>query len=338
MRRVSRRWDRCWSGLRGLHGGLDLVDAGRSVDVKGEEDVAPARMHVRRPAARLVEGTAVHLYLFDLLYHGQDSLLGLPYTQRRARLQDLGLDTDPVRTPWVPRRRGGRRGRQPQARPEGGVVGKPLASLYHAGQRRDWIKIKNVRHQEAIICGWQPGQGSRASTIGSLILGVYDDGRLGYAGNVGTGFTGAMLAGLQRQLVPLHRETTLRHACAAPVCPRRALGRTPPRRRGGVHRMDRRQEHASPELAGRSAPTRTLVMYTAKPEHPGWLTRALRPHAPPADRASASTSVRCGSSTFATAPTCGSAALRELRSTAWPRSLTSGPFPRVDRRHAAGGA
>jgi ATP-dependent DNA ligase len=37
------------------------------------------------------------------------------------------------------------------------VVGKPLASRYHPGQGRDWIKIKNAGHQEVIICGWQPG-------------------------------------------------------------------------------------------------------------------------------------------------------------------------------------
>jgi bifunctional non-homologous end joining protein LigD len=150
----------------------------------------------------------------------------------------------------VPRRRGRRPDRQPQARPEG-VVGMPLASRYHPGQRRDWIKIKNVRHQEVIICGWQPGWGSRASTIGSLILGVYDDGQLGYAGNVGTGFTEAMLAGLLRQLIPLHRETS---PFATAVPPRYARGAhwVEPRLvgEGGVHRMDRRREHAPPELAG----------------------------------------------------------------------------------------
>jgi hypothetical protein len=41
----------------------------------------------------------VQLYLFDLLHHGPDSLLGLPYTERRDRLEALGLDADPVRTP-----------------------------------------------------------------------------------------------------------------------------------------------------------------------------------------------------------------------------------------------
>ncbi len=58
-----------------------------------------SRMHVRRPPARLVEDTPVQLYLFDLLHHGTDSLLGLSYAERRDRLEELGLDADPVRTP-----------------------------------------------------------------------------------------------------------------------------------------------------------------------------------------------------------------------------------------------
>ena len=57
-----------------------------------------------------------------------------------------------------------------------------LASRYHPGGRRDWIKVKNIRHQEVIIGGWKPGEGASANTIGSLLLGVYDDDRLRYAG------------------------------------------------------------------------------------------------------------------------------------------------------------
>ena len=58
-----------------------------------------SRMHVRRPPARLTEETPVQLYLFDLLHGGPDSLLGLPCTGRRDRLEELGLDADPLRTP-----------------------------------------------------------------------------------------------------------------------------------------------------------------------------------------------------------------------------------------------
>ncbi len=164
-----------------------------------------SRMHVRRPTARLVEGTPVQLYLFDLLHYGEESLLGLPYTERRDRLEDLGLDADPVRTPPWYRDEAEIVLATSLAHGLEGVVGKPLTSRYYPGGRRDWLKVKNIRHQEVIICGWNPGEGTRANTIGSLLLGVYDDDRLRYAGNVGTGFTEAMLADLLRQLAPLER-------------------------------------------------------------------------------------------------------------------------------------
>ena len=88
-------------------------------------------------------------------------------------------------------------------------MGKPLGSAYHPDQRRDWIKIKNVKQQEVIVAGWKPGEGRRADTIGSLLLGINDDaGRLRYVGHVGTGFTDDMLAELSEQLAPLGRETS----------------------------------------------------------------------------------------------------------------------------------
>ena len=109
----------------------------------------------------------------------------------------------------APRRRGQAVLAESIAKGLEGVVGKPLGSAYHPGQRRDWIKIKNVKQQEVIIAGWKPGEGRRADTIGSLLLGVNDDdGRLRYAGHVGTGFTDDMLAELSEQLAPLGRETS----------------------------------------------------------------------------------------------------------------------------------
>ncbi len=167
-----------------------------------------ARMHVRRPPGRLLAEAPVQLYLFDLLQADGELLLGLPYTARRDRLAELGLDTDPVRTPaWY---QGGAAAVQAVSLAHGleGVVGKPLASAYHPGQRRDWIKVKNIRHAEAIIGGWTPGRGRRAGAIGSLLLGVPDRGGLRYAGHVGTGFTRATLTDLARRLNPLRRDTS----------------------------------------------------------------------------------------------------------------------------------
>ena len=167
-----------------------------------------SRMHVQHPGETLIRAAPVHYHVFDLLHHGQESLLERPYTERRARLEELGLDADPVLTP--PWRRGGADKELAESLAKGreGIVGKPLASAYHPGQRRDWIKVKNVRQQEVIIGGWKPGEGRRADTIGSLLVGVYDGDRLRYAGHVGTGFTEDMLTDLMEQLRPLARDTS----------------------------------------------------------------------------------------------------------------------------------
>ena len=167
-----------------------------------------SRMHVQRPRNPLLRAAPVQYYVFDLLHHGEQSLLGRPYTERRARLEELRLDAEPVRTP--PWHRGGADQVLAESIARGleGVVGKPLGSAYHPGQRRDWIKVKNVRQQEVIVAGWKPGEGRRANMIGSLLLGVYDGGALRYVGHVGTGFTQDMLADLMEQLRPLGRETS----------------------------------------------------------------------------------------------------------------------------------
>jgi bifunctional non-homologous end joining protein LigD len=167
-----------------------------------------SRTRVRDPTGELVRRAPVQLYLFDLLHHHGQSLLALPYTERRERLAELGVDADPVRTtPWYP---GGAASvlAASLANALEGVVGKPLDSAYYPGQRRDWIKVKNIRHQEVIIGGWQPGQGRRADTIGSVLVGVRDGSRLRYAGHVGTGFTQAALSDLIGRLRPLLRGDT----------------------------------------------------------------------------------------------------------------------------------
>jgi len=167
-----------------------------------------SRMHVQQPDDKLIRAAPVQYYVFDLLHQGQESLLEQPYAERRARLEALGLDADPVHTP--PWHRGGAAQVLADSIAKGleGVVGKPLTSTYHPGQRRDWIKVKNVRQQEVIVGGWKPGAGRRAGMIGSLLLGVYEDGKLRYVGHVGTGFTRDMLAELMRELTPLGRDTS----------------------------------------------------------------------------------------------------------------------------------
>jgi bifunctional non-homologous end joining protein LigD len=90
-----------------------------------------------------------------------------------------------------------------------GIVAKRLDGQYYPGRRSpDWRKIKNNRAQEVVIVGWTPGKGSRANTIGSLLLAIPESDGLHYVGRVGTGFNASILADLQARLKPLARTTS----------------------------------------------------------------------------------------------------------------------------------
>ena len=95
-----------------------------------------------------------------------------------------------------------------------GVIGKRLDAPYRSGRSDAWIKLKCGQEDEFIIAGFTTGQGARAAQghLGALVLAAHDpdhpQGPLRWAGNVGSGFTGAALAALQRRLAPLHRDSS----------------------------------------------------------------------------------------------------------------------------------
>jgi bifunctional non-homologous end joining protein LigD len=59
-----------------------------------------------------------------------------------------------------------------------------------------------------VIGGFTAGQGRRKHRIGALLVGYHENGRFVYAGKVGTGYTDADLAMLDRRLRPLVRKTS----------------------------------------------------------------------------------------------------------------------------------
>jgi bifunctional non-homologous end joining protein LigD len=166
------------------------------------------RLGVRPSKARASPVPVVYV-VFDVLYYDGHDTTQLPYEERRALLESLGLEGDAARlSPSVVGN-----GR-PLLRLPGfeGVVAKRLGSVYDRGARsRAWIKVKEQRRQELVIGGWTPGKGTRAKRLGALLLGVFDEpwgDAFRYAGKVGTGFDDATLAMLQEKLAPLARDTS----------------------------------------------------------------------------------------------------------------------------------
>ena len=168
------------------------------------------RIHVSAPASvrRLAASTPVVYAIFDLLYLDGHSLMELPYQQRRARLEALGLGGPAWRVPAAHPGEGERLLQATRAQGLEGIIAKRIDSSYEPGRRTGaWIKLKHTTRQELVIGGWIPGEGRRAERIGALLMGFYEDGELRYAGRVGTGFTEATLGTLAKRLHPLVRDT-----------------------------------------------------------------------------------------------------------------------------------
>ncbi|MDT2024541.1 non-homologous end-joining DNA ligase [Methylocella sp. CPCC 101449] len=85
-----------------------------------------------------------------------------------------------------------------------GVVAKRTTAGYMTNDRSgSWIKVKCTKRQEFIVVGWTDPEGSRVG-FGALLLGYYDDdGKLQFAGRVGTGFDDKSLISILKQLKPL---------------------------------------------------------------------------------------------------------------------------------------
>jgi DNA ligase D-like protein (predicted ligase)/DNA ligase D-like protein (predicted 3'-phosphoesterase) len=161
------------------------------------------RMHVVSESTirRRVSDTPVVYMLFDVLWLEGHSTMSLPYTERRKLLEGLGLNGDNWRTPSYHVGDGKAMLAASDAQGLEGVVAKRLDGRYEPGGRSGaWLKIKNKMSQELVIGGWLPGEGGRRNTLGSLAVGYYEDGKLRYAGNVGTGFTQKTLAELLQEL------------------------------------------------------------------------------------------------------------------------------------------
>ena len=169
--------------------------------------------------AEMRKKVPINYIIFDILSLDNSPLLGKPYTERRALLENLTLSGPHWQTPSY--KTGDGLAILAASRQLGleGIIAKRLDSPYQAGKRTGaWLKIKNQRRQELVIGGWVPGQGARQGQLGALLLGYYDrtpqsatacgiPQRLLYAGKVGTGFTQATLAHLAQLLAPLHRQT-----------------------------------------------------------------------------------------------------------------------------------
>jgi ATP-dependent DNA ligase len=168
-----------------------VVDGIQEFDLLGQR-IHPARSRVER----LARETPAAFVAFDLLATGDETLLELPYAERRTRLEseverpvELTPMTDDAEAAgaWLTGR-------------SEGVVAKDSEAPYRPGERVGMLKIKRVRTADVVVAAFRMGK--EEGTVGSLILGLYgDDGELHVVGHT-SGFTAKQKRSLLEKLEP----------------------------------------------------------------------------------------------------------------------------------------
>ncbi|MFL5842140.1 MAG: ATP-dependent DNA ligase, partial [Thermoleophilaceae bacterium] len=155
-----------------------VVDGVQEFDLLGQR-IHPAESRVRM----LAEQWPAAYVAFDLLADGDEVLMELPLSERRERL--VGAVGDPIAiTPAIDDREAA--GVWLTGASEG-VVAKKAECPYMPGDRSPMVKIKRVRTADLVVAAFRFGK--HEGTLGSLILGAYDDdGELHIVGHT-SGFT-----------------------------------------------------------------------------------------------------------------------------------------------------
>lgn len=153
-------------------------------------------------------------YAFDLLHRDGRDLMPAPLAERKAELNALlaslpadaavKLSEDFTSEGALLLKHACRLGLE-------GVVSKLRDAPYRPGRSADWVKSKCADRQEFVVIGYAPSSVD-PKAVGALILGYHADGKLQYAGRVGTGFTRKTAREMWERLEPLRAD-------AAPIKP-----------------------------------------------------------------------------------------------------------------------
>jgi bifunctional non-homologous end joining protein LigD len=178
-------------------------------EIAALDDKGVARFELIQPRIAQSDANAVsHMararpvvyFAFDLLYLNGYDLRQVALIERKGLLESI-LTPAPVLR-YSEHFAGAGDAMLQAARETGieGLMAKRANSFYESRRSGEWIKLKIVQRQEFVICGFTAGERDH---FGALVLGLYDGGKLVWAGNVGTGFDQKTLALLRQKLDPL---------------------------------------------------------------------------------------------------------------------------------------
>lgn len=153
------------------------------------------------------EGVTLIYYVFDALYLDGYDLRDLPLVARKAILKKI-LPQDPhLKYSDHIEEYGIKLFEKVKKHHGEGIMAKRKESPYQSTRSNNWLKIKQVQMQEAVICGFTEPQGHRKE-FGALILGVYEGENLQYIGHTGSGFDEKKLQEIIALLKPLETKVS----------------------------------------------------------------------------------------------------------------------------------
>lgn len=195
-KQMNRYFPEVVEQVRAMPADRVVLDGEIVVEVDGVQqfDLLSQRIHPAESRVRmLAEATPARYVAFDVLAVGDEVLLGEAYDARRARLAGLELGTV-EESPSVVTAAEARRWLTGHSE---GVVAKEGGAAYLPGERRGMVKIKRVRTADVVVVAFRYGK--LEDTVGSLILGLYDEaGAMHVVGHT-SGFTAAQ----KRELIGL---------------------------------------------------------------------------------------------------------------------------------------
>ena len=157
------------------------------------------RLGVTAPSPARVAAYPVVYCVFDLLEIDGEVMTHRPLVERRVSLTSAIRPGPALQLSEAWRDDSQRRFAEACRSGWEGLIAKRTDAPYVAGRSKNWLKLKCVWEQEFVIGGYTDPAGSRTD-FGALLVGYHEDGRLRYAGKVGTGYTAARLRDLGTRL------------------------------------------------------------------------------------------------------------------------------------------
>lgn len=151
------------------------------------------------------QGT-LKIYVFDILYFNGFDLTSLTLLQRKKILEAVLPKSEQIIYSKHTAGNGSKALTEVEKKGGEGLIAKKLTSRYAVDKRsKEWLKIKVTKEQEMVIGGYTDPKGGRHG-FGSLLLGYYEEGKLIYAGKVGTGFNDDSLNDMYKRLKKLETD------------------------------------------------------------------------------------------------------------------------------------